>query len=232
MLSDALALSLSSVPDMLLLARYATEDPDLVRDVANLHPDVTVIDVEPLGSEAGALVAELREASPGGHVVVLTGSMDPKLAIDSARAGAVAWIDKASTTEHLIEVLRGVRDDRAWYPPEVLGPVLRALRGDAAAREQRSELIDSLSPREREVLRAIADGRSAEAIAGDLRISVNTVRTHTSSILAKLGVHSRLAAASVAAAHGLVPASARGAPRTDDVVQLVRKDDYLRSCDQ
>jgi DNA-binding NarL/FixJ family response regulator len=152
--------------------------------------------------------------------------------VDAARAGAVAWLDKASTTEHLVEVLRGVREDRAWYPPEVLGPVLRVLRGEAAMREQRAGLIDTLSPREREVLASITAGKTPDAIAADLAISINTVRTHTSSILAKLGVHSRLAAVSVATAQGFLTTHGGSASRTDDVVKLVRRDDSLFSSDQ
>lgn len=194
MLADALALRLSSVPDMLLLGRYATGDPDLIRDVATLVPDVIVIDPAPAGASAGRLLTALRQGRPQAQIVVLTGSSDTNLAVMAAKAGVASWVDKASSTDHLVEVLRGVRNGQAWFPAPALGAILRALREEGDEQSGPSHSLDALSPREHEVLAAIAAGKSPDVIARELSISVNTVRTHTSSILTKLGVHSRLAA--------------------------------------
>jgi two-component system, NarL family, response regulator LiaR len=89
----------------------------------------------------------------------------------------------------------------------MLGEILRTLRADAA---RDGDDLDVLSSREVEVLRAMMTGRRGRQIAGDLHISADTVRTHTQNIYAKLDVHSRLEAVSVARSAGLEPLASDG----------------------
>jgi two-component system, NarL family, response regulator LiaR len=131
MLLDSLNLRLSCVPGLVLLDRYRTGDPELMRDIGTLRPDITTVDVENIGQHAGAFIRSLLEAWPNGQVVVLSGSKEPSLAVAAARAGAASWVDKSGSIEELVEVLRGVGQGRAWYPSWHLGPVLRALLDDA-----------------------------------------------------------------------------------------------------
>jgi DNA-binding NarL/FixJ family response regulator len=225
MLTDALSLRLSAFPDLVLVGRYGTSDPDLVRDVASLRPDVVVIDIEPAGSAAGELVEELLLRWPAAHIVVLTGCTDVEVAVQVARAGAAAWVGKENTLEFLIQVMRGVCRNCAWWPPDQLGAVLRALRAGADPHGEQPSPLESLSRREREVLLGLSAGEPPQVIARDLSISVNTVRTHTGNIFAKLGVHSRLAAAKVVAAADLQAALAGDVSRSDAVVQLIHRHD-------
>ena len=103
----------------------------------------------------------------------------------------------------LIAVLRGVCIGHSWFPPDLLGPVLRGLRTDIRQASDGTGPLDMLSPRELDVLGSMMDGRHGPQIAERLSISVETVRTHTRSILAKLGVRRRLAAVRVARSAGL-----------------------------
>jgi DNA-binding NarL/FixJ family response regulator len=119
-------------------------------------------------------------------------------------------VPKDSSADELVAVLRGVCAGDAWYPPDLLGPVLRALRSDVRQAADRTGPLDVLSRRERDVLTAMLAGAPAKQIADDLAISVDTVRTHTKSILAKLGVHSRLEAVRVARTAGLRPEAGGG----------------------
>jgi two-component system, NarL family, response regulator LiaR len=234
MLTDTLTLRFSDLPDFVLLASYCTSDHDLQGKVARLCPDVTVVDVEPVGLAAGELVAGLNRGWPTGHIVVLTGSTDTNLAVTVARAGAAAWVDKSSSLRHLIKVVRGVGRGHAWWPPRHLGAILQSLRSelraglDADVRSPQAPTVESLSPREREVLLGIMANKGQDVIGRELSISVNTVRTHTSSIFAKLGVHSRLAAARVAAAAESPIGVAPGASGAGDVVELLRREDSPR----
>lgn len=209
MLTEALTARLSVVDDLWVVGRCCTADRALGEMATRLLPDV--ITVDPVGTCGARVVRELRERCPSAGVVVLTGARDVERAVDAARAGALAWVPKERGIDELTAVLRGVCRGDAWFPPDVLGAVLRELRADADRAGERAGPLDVLSDRERDVLVAMASGKRAARIAEELVISAETVRTHTRSILAKLRVHSQLEAVSVARAAGLrVPASDDG----------------------
>ncbi|MGQ0841659.1 LuxR C-terminal-related transcriptional regulator [Actinokineospora sp.] len=199
LLTEALAARLSRLPDLWVLGRSTTDDPHLHTRLAMERPNVIVFEPESDRDLADALHA----AVPAAHLVALTGSHDLIRAVAAARAGVAAWIPKESSTEHLVAVLRGVCLGHSWYPPEYLGPVLRGLREDARRSRLGQGPLDALSVREREVLACLVDGKRGAEIAAGLGLSANTVRTHTHSLYAKLGVHSRLAAVSLARDAGM-----------------------------
>lgn len=198
MFSEALAARLSRSPELWVLGNAPTADPSLLELLARLRPNVITVDVEPFRAATSAVLELLRASCPVANLVVVTGTEDPTLAVDAARAGAVGWVSKTSPPEHLVDVLLAASQGHAWYPPSQLGAVLRELRGDLRP-------LDVLSARELEVLRGVVDGLRGGDIATELGMSPNTVRTHTNSIFSKLGVHSRLEAVSVARAAGLRP---------------------------
>jgi two-component system nitrate/nitrite response regulator NarL len=214
MLTEALSAHLSGMDDVWVVGQCATWDPALPQVVERLRPDVITIDVEPLGSSMREVFEQLLDAWPSARIVVLTAGHNARLAADAARSGAAAWVPKEHSVEELTEVVRGVSRGSAWYPPEVLGLVLRELRSDVERAYDRTGPLDVLSDRERDVLMGMVAGQRSAEIAQDLRISTETVRTHTRSILAKLHVHSQVEAVSVASAAGLRPSdSQRGAAR-------------------
>lgn len=230
MLTEALAATLSTAPDVWVLGQCATDNPGLAAMVARLRPDVIIIEVESVGAATPAFLGRLRAAWPAARIVVLTACRDPERAVDAARAGVDAWVPKESTADQLLDVLRGVCRGHASYPPEQLGAVLRELRQDVRRAQDRSGPLEVLSDRERAVLQGMIEGAGANQIAEELRISVNTVRTHVHNIFAKLDLHSRLEAAAVARAAGMRPrqrppdgADARDHPPPDDVVRLMRR---------
>ncbi|MGH3897241.1 MAG: response regulator transcription factor [Pseudonocardiaceae bacterium] len=94
--------------------------------------------------------------------------------------------------------MRCANRGHACFPPEQLGRILRKLRADVGRAQRRDGSLDILTCRERAVLMCLVEGRRKAKIADELGLSVNTVRTHTNKIFAKLGVHSRLEAVSVA----------------------------------
>ncbi|MFB9566013.1 LuxR C-terminal-related transcriptional regulator [Saccharopolyspora hordei] len=213
MLAEALGARLADVTDLWVVGHCATSDPRLSDVVRRSAPDVITLDVEPAGPRSGRLVSRVRSARPGAAIVVLTGAHAPEQAVAAARAGAAAWVPKERNLDELTEVLLGVCRGQSWYPPDLLGPVLRELREDAERAGQRSGPLAVLSDRERDVLTGMVNGKRGAQIAEDLMISAETVRTHTRSILAKLQVHSQLEAVSVAREAGM---------RADDQPDLAR----------
>jgi|GEM_PF-521649 two-component system nitrate/nitrite response regulator NarL len=203
MVTEALASRLSAAPDLWVAGCCSTDDPRLPDIVRWLRPDVILIEVEPLGSAVAEVLHRLRAAWPSARVIVVSADGDISHAVDAARAGADAWVSKKQAADQLETVLRGVANGHSWFPPSMLGEILRQLRGDVRRATESSDLLGSLSPRELDVMISMAEGKPGHQIAADLMISADTVRTHTRSIFSKLDVHSRLEAVSVARAAGL-----------------------------
>ncbi|RZQ60640.1 LuxR C-terminal-related transcriptional regulator [Amycolatopsis suaedae] len=210
LLAEALAVRLSAAGGVLVVGRAPTTDPGLGDAVSRTRPHVVAVDPSPLGPGAADLLETVTAAMPGCRLVVLTGSSDPVLAATAARAGAMAWVGKDSSAEHLVGVLRGVVAGKAFFAPDLLGFVLGELRNDLTRGRDSGGPLEILSARERDVLLGIVEGKRGSQIAADLFLSVNTVRTHTHNIFSKLKVHSRLEAASLARSAGMRPRDSVG----------------------
>lgn len=206
MLTDALTVQLSTADDLWVVGTATPDDPRLIEIVRTLRPDVITTEIGPVTLATGGMLRKLRAAWPPAQLVILTGSHDSAHAVAAARAGAAAWVSKESPLDHLLQVLRGVPQGHAFYPPRQLGAVLRELRDDARRARDCSARLDVLSHREREVLLRMVNGQPVSQIAIESVVSTSTIRTHVRSILTKLGVRSRLEAVSVARAAGLRPA--------------------------
>ncbi|MFF8291082.1 LuxR C-terminal-related transcriptional regulator [Streptomyces sp. NPDC016309] len=153
-----------------------------------------------------SLVSGVREGRPEVRTVVLAEKDDPARAALALQAGASGWVAKDCSLQRLLTVIRGVLRDETHLPPALLTGVLREL---TAARKHRTEselLVESLTPREREVLRCMVAGLGRKAVAERLFLSPHTVRTHMQNVLGKLGVHSTLAAVALARRAGVGPA--------------------------
>lgn len=203
MVTEALASRLSSAMDLWVAGRCTTTDPSLLDIVQGVRPDVITIEVEPLGPAVGETLRAIMAARPEAKVVVLSSDHNLSHAIEAARIGVHAWVAKEQGAAELETVLRGVYEGKSWWPPDMLGEIMRELRADIRRAREEGDTLDMLSPRERDVLLGMMDGKRGRQIAQDLMISTDTVRTHTRNIFAKLDVHSRLEAVRVARAAGL-----------------------------
>jgi two-component system, NarL family, response regulator LiaR len=203
MVTEALASRWSAATGFWVAGRCTTADPSLLDIVRGVRPDVITIEVEPLGPAIGEVLQRLVAARPEAHVVVLSSDHSTTHAVEAARAGVSAWVAKEQGAEELETVVRGVVEGKSWFPPEMLGPILRQLRDDIRRAREHDDLLSLLSPRERDVLLSMMEGRRSRQIAQDLMISADTVRAHVRNIFAKLDVHSRLEAVQVARAAGL-----------------------------
>jgi NarL family two-component system response regulator LiaR len=215
MITEALATRLSAAPDVWVAGRCAATDQNLMAIVKGVRPDVIALEAAPFGAGIGDMIERLTATQPGVRVVILSADRNVAHAVAAARAGAASWVAKEQDAAVFEEVIRGVCRGYSWFPPEMLGEILRALRADASQARADDELA-VLSSRELEVLRAMMTGRRGRQIAGELHISADTVRSHTQNIYAKLEVHSRLEAVSVARAAGLEPLEDAGPGPEDD----------------
>ena len=154
-----------------------------------------------------SLVAGVRRAQPAVRTVVLAEKDDPRRAALALQAGASGWVAKDCSLQRLLAVVRGVLRDETHLPPALLTGVLRELTAARKHRTDSERLVESLTPREREVLRCMVAGLGRKAVAERLFLSPHTVRTHMQNVLGKLGVHSTLAAVALARRAGVGPAA-------------------------
>ncbi|MFJ5686566.1 LuxR C-terminal-related transcriptional regulator [Streptomyces sp. NPDC093099] len=162
------------------------------------HGDVVLVD-------GISLVAGVRSGQPSVRTVVLAEKDDPHRAALALQAGASGWVAKDCSLQRLLAVMRGVLRDETHLPPALLTGVLRELTAARKHRTESERLVESLTPREREVLRCMVAGLGRKAVAERLFLSPHTVRTHMQNVLGKLGVHSTLAAVALARRAGVGP---------------------------
>ncbi|WP_314174630.1 response regulator transcription factor [Streptomyces winkii] len=151
------------------------------------------------------LVARVRTEHPDVRTVVLAERDDPRQAASALQAGAGGWVAKDCSLSRLLQVVRGVLKDETHLPPALLTGVLKELTASRKHRTESERLVESLTPREREVLRCMVAGLGRKAVAERLYLSPHTVRTHMQNVLGKLGVHSTLAAVALARRAGVGP---------------------------
>src|SRR5918992_3540297 len=166
--------------------------------------DVAVVDLGLPDGYGGDLIKALREANPQAQALVLSATLDRRETARAVEAGAAGVLSK---TTHLEQVVDAVRHLRAGESLMSLEEVVKLLRFASLRREEEYEArqaIEKLTPREIEVLQALALGLDSEGIAQRLQIALRTERNHIASILAKLGVHSQLQALVFALRHGIV----------------------------
>jgi DNA-binding NarL/FixJ family response regulator len=163
---------------------------DAARAIAELEPEVVLLDVHMPGGGGVEVIERVSKIRPQQRFLALSVSDDPEDVIAIVRAGARGYVTKTITGEELADAVRRVRGGDAVFSPRLAGFVLDAFAGDLPAEEVDPEL-DQLTAREREVLRYIARGYLYKEIALRLSISVKTVEAHVSSVLRKLQLSNR-----------------------------------------
>jgi two-component system NarL family response regulator len=188
---DALAVRLRAEQD-LMVAAEAQSTESARRALAGRAVDAILLDAELRGDSAVTFCTEMTQRVNAPRVVMLSAASEAQRIVTAIRAGAVAWVRKDESIDHLLRVIRGVVRGETWLPPTELGRVLRLLIEDQDDRRGCDELLATLTPRERDVLFHLVGGAGRKEVAERLQLSANTVRTHLQSLMAKLGVHSTL----------------------------------------
>ena len=162
------------------------------------NPQVVLLDYH-LDADNGSRVARLlHKECPDAKVIMLTASTESAVLADAGEAGCAGYVTKDRTIVEVLRTVRAVHAGEAAISGAMLARLLPMMR-----REHRPVGFD-LTPRELSVLRLLADGRTTPAIAGELSISINTVRNHTQNVLTKLDTHSQLEAVTTALRLGIL----------------------------
>jgi DNA-binding NarL/FixJ family response regulator len=156
------------------------------------HPDVTLMDIRMPKVNGIEVISSIRQQFPQARIVVLTTSAGDVQAVRAFKAGAVGYLLKNLLRTELVETIRLVHSGRKRIPPEIAQQI-----AEHAA-------DDSITTRELDVLRGVANGNSNKIIASDLKISEHTVKNHLKSILSKLNASDRTHAVMIALKRGFL----------------------------
>jgi DNA-binding NarL/FixJ family response regulator len=190
-LREGLAAMLISQPDMMLVAEASNGSAAI--ELFRLHrPDVTIMDLRLPDMNGIEAITRIRAEFPEARIIVLTTYLGDVQAGRALKAGAQAFLIKATVRTELLDAIRAVHSGKRRVPVEVASE-LAEHAGD-----------DALTPREIEVLECVALGHSNKSVADRLEISDDTVKTHMRSILSKLGASDRTHAVTIALRRGFL----------------------------
>jgi DNA-binding NarL/FixJ family response regulator len=162
---------------------------DAVVSVKRLRPHIVLMDIGLPGLNGVETTAEILRHSPDCKIVILSMYDDENSVVSAIRSGARAFVLKRASDSDLMEALRVVASGGAYLSPQVSDRLLtRIQKGDLESRAAPSA-IDSLSPREVQVLRLVAEGKSSKEIAVMLDLREQTVRSYRKTMMKKLGVN-------------------------------------------
>jgi DNA-binding NarL/FixJ family response regulator len=198
---QGLKMFLALDPELEVVAE-ASDGAEAVRLAGELKPDVVLMDLLMPGMDGITATTAIRRGIPDVEVVALTSVLEDASVVRAVRAGAIGYLLKDTQADELRRAIKAAAAGQVQLSPEAAARLMREVRAPDSP--------ETLTERETEVLRLLAQGRANKEIARDLQIGEQTVKTHVSSVLAKLGVHSRTQAALYAARIGLVPADQLG----------------------
>jgi DNA-binding NarL/FixJ family response regulator len=184
---------LESFPDLKVVG-IAASGEELLEHLEEWRPQIVLQDLlMPGGLDGIETTRRILERAPSVRVIALTASIDEARMMGVLRAGAAGYVRKDAEPETLLAAVRAVARGKTYIDPSVARQVIRAAGPQ-----------DDLTPREVEVLRQVALGRSNKEVADALSISEETVKTHVGKVLAKLQVENRAQAIVQALKRGLV----------------------------
>ena len=181
----------------------AENGADAVQFVKRSHPDLVLMDIGLPGLNGVETTAEILRHSPDCKVVILSMYDDENSVVSAIRSGARGFILKKVSDSDLLDALRMVAQGGAYLSPQVSDRLLtRIQKGDLEAKKAPAAL-DALSPRELQVLRLVAEGKTSKEIAVMLDLREQTVRSYRKTMMRKLGVNNVAGLTQLALSTGL-----------------------------
>jgi DNA-binding NarL/FixJ family response regulator len=208
LLTDSLARLLGAEPDIEVMGIGASVAD--AKQLAHERMDVVLMDYRlPDGTGAEATRA-IKARWPSARVVMLTAVHDDETILESIQAGADGYLTKDRAVDDVVATVRSARAGETLLPRSVILGIAQRV---AVARDRQSDRppIEALTPRELQILQALAEGLATPDICERLVISRNTLRTHVQNIMMKLHVHSKLEAVTVGLRNRIIDP-----PRADD----------------
>ncbi len=180
-----------------------------IKRVRSLQPDVVLLDLHMRGISGLEAVKVIVEEVPGAHVLMLTVSEDAQDLMEALRAGACGYLLKNIETDTLIDAIRRAAQGESVVAQQMTAKLIEGVRNPPPENQEPER--EKFSPRERDILAALAQGDSNKEIARKLNLAESTVKIHVQNIFKKLGMSSRVQVALYAVENGYGPTPAKGA---------------------
>ena len=190
---------LNAEPDLEVIAE-ASDGNDALRLASELRPDIVLLDISMPGPGGIEVTRRLKEALPELRVLILTAHEDESMLREAVQAGAAGYIIKRAVESELINAIHAVWRGDLYVHPAMTRALLRETSLFPVSAEP---AVESLTPREIEVLRLIAKGYTNGQVAKELNLSVRTVESHRANLMGKLELRSRVELVRYAMEHGL-----------------------------
>jgi len=191
LLREGIAALVNAEADMKLVAE-ASNGREAIEQFRSHRPDVTLMDLQMPGFNGIEAIIDIHKEFPNARIIVLTTYTGDAQVLRALRAGARGYILKGHVHRELLETIRAVYAGKKRIPPEVAAEL-----ADHAAE-------DNLTSREIDVLRLVASGNANKVIADQLSITEETVKSHVTNILSKLGANDRTHAVTLALKRGII----------------------------
>jgi DNA-binding NarL/FixJ family response regulator len=199
-LREGLRSLIERAPDIEICAE-AADGREALEQLEKQPPDVAILDITMPRLGGLEVVEAIRTRHPSVKVILLSVHTEAHVIQSAVALGVDGYVLKSARTSELMEAIRAVMDGGSYFSP----PVAREIAAQARdPRRKGDEPFTQLSAREREVLRLIAEGRSAKEVAGELHISTKTVEAHRTSLMRKLGARKATELVRYAVRHGLI----------------------------
>jgi DNA-binding NarL/FixJ family response regulator len=168
----------------------AANGREAVEKTIKLKPDVAILDISMPELDGVEVVRQIREAVPHTKVLVLTMHESDQIVRRALDAGACGYLLKSDLTECVVKAVKAVSEGKRFLTPKVSEIVLEGFLKPKGQRQQGEATGAGTTPRELEIIRLLAEGKSNKEVAAQLEIAVRTVETHRAKIMLKLGLHS------------------------------------------
>lgn len=193
---------LASDPELEVVGE-ADNGRDAIRAVGQLAPHLVLMDLNMPGTNGMTAITEIRKRYPDTRVLVLTAHKTEEYIREALEAGANGYVLKDATSAELMMGVKSVLSGKSYLSPGISEKVINGFLDGARGGREKSQW-DSLTEREREILKLIAEGHTSRDIAGYLCLSIKTVEKHRSNLMKKLDLHNVSSLTSFAIARGLV----------------------------
>lgn len=176
----------------------ASDGLEAIAAAERLQPQIVVIDMAMPALNGIDAIREIVKRAPRAKAILLTMHTEEYHILESLRAGAKGCVSKSQAAEHLLQAIKDVSAGGVYLSPHVSGAVVQAYLA-------KTELpFDPLTPRERQVLQLIAEGKTTKETAAVLDVSVKTAETHRTNLMEKLDIHSTAGLVRYAIRRGLL----------------------------
>jgi|SRR5579871_1795639 len=177
----------------------ATDGRELLEMAKASEPELVLMDLSMPKLNGIDATRRLASLLPNTKVLMVSMHDDPDYVVESLRAGAVGFVLKRAGWEELLEAIHKVLAGEIYVTPLIAGQAMELLR-----KSRQPGIEETLTLRQREVLQLVAEGRTAQEIAGTLKISVKTVEFHKARIMQQLGLHTVAGLTRYALRHGML----------------------------